>query len=103
MSRYERQRIMQRRRALLNLRKRIKPARRFRVEFVEVGKFKYTCTTCGRAEIKELPGNRSETWQRKFAAYQDQGSGVYGHCKRCTKAARDERYPLPKLPPKEET
>ena len=95
------------RRALLNLRRRINPQRRFSVKLLGEGWFEYTCRTCGCAFKKQHkdPSGRvlytgsanAEAIARKFAAYQNDSAGASGRCKRCSKKARDKRYPLPPL------
>ena len=110
--------LQQRRVTLLALRKRINPARRFKVEYLggdhkDGITFRFTCTTCGASFEEEqrykttgrpagLFGHTPPAMQR-MANYQNgnrtdgsEGHGIQGHCKRCTKRARDERHPLPK-------
>lgn len=90
-----------RRRLLLQLRRRLRVQRRFRVQYNGGTVFQYTCTTCGTAEDQAMldPAGKplyggDEKALARFAAYQDQGGGVSGVCDTCTRRARDERYPL---------
>lgn len=80
----------------LGLRKMIKIRRRFKVEHLGDGVIKWTCLTCGHATTdalyKESP-QLADKWVRYVMSPDGKGSGT-GICDRCTRQARDERYPL---------
>lgn len=89
-------------RLVRNLRRNFRgPLRRFRVEYVGGSVFRYTCKTCGFASDEEMKttgggvyfGGNAKALE-KFARYQNQNMGASGQCKRCTKKAKDARYPL---------
>jgi hypothetical protein len=92
-----RRQILQRRRQLMLLRCRINPWRRFDVRSLGDGWWEYTCRTCGAVEKRQQRAHADVALTAKLERYW-QDRGVTGHCKRCTKRARDERHPLPKLP-----
>lgn len=83
----------ERRKLLRGLRKGVKVMRRFTVEAVGEDQEKTTCTTCGWSETKPH-GITDKSLAKRLTAYRAQGGGVTGVCPRCTKKARDEKYPL---------
>lgn len=79
-------------------RRLIRVRRRFSVEYLGGTQLKYTCRTCGHATVKDMNDGHasiSPLAVEKLAKYQDQGGGASGICDRCTKRARDEKFPLP--------
>jgi len=85
----------------LALRRQFQARRRFDVRYLGDIRFEYTCKTCGVADVDEMrdPLGRplyggSEKLLARFARYQQQGGGVSGVCKHCTKVERDRRWPL---------
>jgi hypothetical protein len=71
-------------------------------EYLGEGRFRYTCQTCSRSHVldQRLPGGalpfggHAGMIKRIMVDYRNQGQGMRGICPRCTKRARDERYPL---------
>lgn len=82
------------------------PYRFLVVEYLGEGRFKYTCQTCRRSHTldQKLPdgslpfGGDRKMIERFMVRYRNgtNNRGVRGKCPHCTKAARDERFPLPR-------
>lgn len=87
------------RKLALNLRKGVHVIRRMRMEHLGGGVIRWTCLTCGWTTDKgaELPDGSTIPAQlaEKLAKYQMTNSTAVGECERCTRKARDQRYPLP--------
>jgi hypothetical protein len=90
-----------RRRLLLTLRRQLNPIRRFDVNYLNEGVVEFTCRECGAKKrrdyntLKLKPYVSHSFLETKLLPLWKQ-CGSQGHCKRCTKKLRDERYPLPK-------
>ena len=72
-----------------------------RVEYVPPTQERLTCTECGFSEVQEVGGCKftmDADIAKKLAHYRGKRSdgtdgGIMAECRKCTKAARDRRYP----------
>lgn len=90
-----------RRKLLIRLRRRVKSTRRLAVELLEDGREKLTCKKCNHSWAHQPWKSPDGTVHRnvitdRLSRYRAANGGVTGECTKCTKALRDERYPLSK-------
>jgi hypothetical protein len=89
-----------RRTLILKLRRTVKVSTRHSIEQLGPLSEKQTCKECGHEEIYEYPNGSSEVIVAKLIRYRGHSGGVTGVCKKCSKRAAKERYPLPEDAPK---
>lgn len=85
----------QRRKLLLQQRRRLKARRRFDAEYLGDLTVRFTCRTCGKSNTNTYKAGTNERMLKKLIPYWND-TGASGVCPTCTKKLRDERYPLHK-------